>query len=103
MLIATGIIGLPSHEHNFGYEAAGIVRCVGSDVKKVAVGDRVALMAINTLATVVTTTEQLCEKLPDEMSFVDGASMPIVYSTAIYSLIDIAHLKKGQVRRAFLI
>jgi NADPH:quinone reductase-like Zn-dependent oxidoreductase len=92
-----GIIDASSDESAFGYEAAGVVRRVGPDVKHLSIGDRVMAMAIGTFSTSMTTDEMLCEKIPDDMSFADGASMPIVFATAIYSLIDVARLEKGQV------
>jgi len=100
VLVATGFIELSSHELTFGYEAAGVVRRVGPDAKKVCVSDRVVVMAFDAFSTVVTTTELLCEKLPDEISFADGASMPVVFTTSIYCLIDKARLEKGQVRKS---
>jgi NADPH:quinone reductase-like Zn-dependent oxidoreductase len=87
----------PSHERIFGYEAAGVVQRIGPDVKNLAIGDRVVVMAFGTFTTDLITTEILCEKFPDNMSFVDGASMPSVFATAIYSLVDIARLQEGQV------
>ena len=83
----------------FGYEGAGTIRRIGPDVKKFRVGDRVVFTGIKTFSTVVIATEMLYEKLPDDMSFADGASMPLVFMTAIYSLLDIGRLEKGQVRR----
>lgn len=55
-------------------------------------------MPFDTFATVITTTELLCQKLPDEINFEDGVSMPVVYATAIHCLIDKAHLERGQVK-----
>lgn len=91
-----GIISLSSREPYFGYEATGVVKRVGPEVKKLKVGDRALLTGIKTFSTVVTSTELLVDKLPDDLSFVDGASMPLVFTTAIYSLINIGHLEKGQ-------
>ncbi|KAI0868539.1 hypothetical protein GGS24DRAFT_207312 [Hypoxylon argillaceum] len=96
VLVAAGIIPLPSDEMLFGYEAAGIVRQVGPEVTKVAVGDRVITMDNGTFTTALVTSELICEKIPDSMSFADAASMPIVFATAIYALVDIAVLQKGQ-------
>jgi NADPH:quinone reductase-like Zn-dependent oxidoreductase len=91
-----GIIELP--QLTFGYEAAGIVRRIGPEVTKVHVGDRVVLTGIKSFATVVVTSELLCEVLPESISYVDGASMPLVFLTAMCCLMDIGHLEKGQVR-----
>ncbi|KAF9772089.1 hypothetical protein IL306_010202 [Fusarium sp. DS 682] len=94
ILVAMGLIPLP--ELTFGYEAAGIVTRVGPKVTKVRVGDRAIGASIKVFATKVTDTELLFEKIPDSLGFVDGASLGLVFSTAIYSLIDIGHLEKGK-------
>ncbi|KAF7563661.1 hypothetical protein G7046_g476 [Stylonectria norvegica] len=94
VLVAMGIIEL--FPPTFGYEATGIVRRVGPKAEKLNVGDRVALTGFNVFASTVTTTEKLCERLPDELDFTRGASMPLVFATAIYSLITIGGLAKGQ-------
>lgn len=80
----------------FGYEAAGVVRRVGPKAAKLKVGDRAVFMGTKTFSTVVTAPEVLYEKMPDSMSFSEGASMPLVFATAIYSLIDIGQLCQGQ-------
>lgn len=91
-----GLIPLP--ELTFGYEAGGIVRRVGANVTKVQVGDRAICTSINAFATVVKDNQLLFEKIPDSLSFNEVATMGLVFSTAIYSLIDVGRLKKGQVR-----
>lgn len=53
----------------FGLEGAGVVRRIGSQVKTLCVGDRVAIVDRNMLATTVTTLEILCVKLPDNLDF----------------------------------
>ncbi|RYO92343.1 hypothetical protein DL766_010347 [Monosporascus sp. MC13-8B] len=96
VLEAMGVLGLLDHDHGFGYEASGIVRRIGSDVAKVRVGDRVIVMGLEAFQTTLTTPEFLCEKLPYEMSFAEGASMPVVFLTAIHSLVNLGRLEKGQ-------
>ncbi|KAI5927661.1 KR domain-containing protein [Camillea tinctor] len=77
-------------------EASGIVRRIGHDVTRFQVGDRVVAIRSGACSTKIVTTEVLCEKIPDDISFADGASMPIVFATAIYALINIGRLQKGQ-------
>lgn len=84
---------------SIGYEATGIVRRVGPQVERLSVGDRVALLGTHLFASTVTTTEKLCGKIPDELDFTNGASMPLVFATAIYSLINVGGLTQGQVCR----
>ncbi|KAJ3526674.1 hypothetical protein NM208_g11075 [Fusarium decemcellulare] len=94
VLSANGIIEVP--EEGFGLEATGVVARLGPDVKDLRVGDRVILFSRGSFSTSITTSEKLCEVIPDDLSFEDGATMPCVYATAIYSLIDIGGLKHGQ-------
>ncbi|KAH8728017.1 hypothetical protein GQ44DRAFT_757464 [Phaeosphaeriaceae sp. PMI808] len=80
----------------FGYEAAGIVRKVGSKVTKLRVGDRAVAVGISTFTTVITGREVFFEKLPDNISFVEGSCIPTIFITAVYGLIDLARLARGQ-------
>lgn len=73
------------------------MRRTGADVKSVRVGDRVIATCRQGFATVDIVVEATCERLPDELSFRDAVSMPVAFTTAIYSLIDIGKLSKGQV------
>lgn len=90
-----GKIELP--ERTFGYEAAGIVRRIGPNVTNFRAGDRVMFMGVKTFSTVVIATESLCEMLPRDMSFADGAGIPFAFTIAIYCLIKIGNLEKQQV------
>ncbi|KND94632.1 Lovastatin diketide synthase LovF [Tolypocladium ophioglossoides CBS 100239] len=96
---AMGIV--EASDNGFGLEAAGIVRRTGPNVKDLKVGDRVMLIAHSQLrrlafATQVVVSGNLCEKIPDDLSFEDAATMPCVFATSIYSIFNIGNLKKGQ-------
>ncbi|CAI6083821.1 unnamed protein product [Clonostachys chloroleuca] len=95
VLEAMGIIGVVETERRFGLEATGVVKRVGRQVTKVSVGDRVLAMGTGAFSTAFTTLEMLCHKLPDNLSFADGATMVIVFLTAIYALIHTGRLQKG--------
>lgn len=84
-------------EPTFGYEAAGIVRRVGKKVTKLSPGDRAIIVGAGTFSTVVTISEILCEKLPDNISFNEAAGIGTIFSTAVYSLTNLVHITKGQV------
>jgi NADPH:quinone reductase-like Zn-dependent oxidoreductase len=94
VVVATGVIKLP--ELNLGYEGAGIVSRIGPNVKKFRIGDRVLFYGKNTFSSVITATKMLFEKIPDELTFTDASTMPMIFVTAIYSLITIGRLEKGQ-------
>lgn len=85
----------------FGYEAAGIVRRVGLKVTKLCVGDRAVVVGINTFATVLKDPEVYYQKLPDNISFTQGSCIPTVFITAVYGLVELARLSKGQVSISF--
>ncbi|KAJ5496618.1 hypothetical protein N7463_008605 [Penicillium fimorum] len=84
------------HEPKFGYEAAGIIRRVGPKVTKFSVGDRAVVIGVNTFTTVITDREVFFEKLPDHISFVEGACISTIFLTAVYGLADLGRLSEGQ-------
>lgn len=82
----------------FGFEASGTITAVGSDVSSVQVGDRVAALAIEggAYATRLRTRSGFVFKLPADMTFEAGASLPLAYSTAYYSLIEQGRLHEDE-------
>ncbi|KAJ5752415.1 hypothetical protein N7520_009332 [Penicillium odoratum] len=84
------------HEPKFGYETAGIVRRVGPDATKLAVGDRVVGVGERTFTSVINSREVYYEKLPSHISFVEAASIPTIFLTVVYGLRDLGRLEKGQ-------
>ena len=83
-----------------GLEGAGIVRGLGSKVNDFRVGDRVLIFEHGCFSTRIAVSEQLCAKIPSDLSFEEAATMPCVYSTVIHSLLMLGRLEKGQVRRS---
>jgi NADPH2:quinone reductase len=80
-----------------GFDAAGVVIAVGEGVSRVAVGDRVLTsQRSGAFATMVTAAEQSVWRMPDEMSFEDGAAFGLVYLTAYISLIRNAKTQGGE-------
>lgn len=85
--------------HGLGYECCGIVTKVGPDARHLKVGDRVYGSSCGGAFTNrLVLREDLCVRIPDRMSVVEAATMPIVYTTAMYCLEDIANLRAGMVR-----
>ncbi|KAJ5993473.1 kinase subdomain-containing protein [Penicillium sp. IBT 35674x] len=93
LMVAMGLVG---NKDQIGFEGSGIVRQVGSDVKGFSLGDRVIACYKGILKSRIAIDSERCWKIPDEMSLADAASMPTVYATAIYSLIELGNLQKGQ-------
>ena len=97
MLYAVGVLRAVMDEIPLGLEVAGVVRRVGSAVQDVRVGDRVLAMPPSACAkTTVVVPSSLVQRIPDNLSFEDAATMPICYSTVIESFINLGQLGKGQ-------
>lgn len=80
-----------------GSEVAGVVRAVGEGVADVEVGTRV--MAFTTLggyATQALAPAHHVYPIPDELSFVDAAVIPVAYGTSYHGLIDRARVAAGE-------
>ncbi|KIM98727.1 hypothetical protein OIDMADRAFT_57071 [Oidiodendron maius Zn] len=80
----------------FGCEAAGIIRKVGLAVTDFKVGDRIISFDNGMLATRNQVSAQLCAKIPELVSYKDGAKLLAVYGTVIHSLLDLCNIQKGQ-------
>jgi acyl transferase domain-containing protein/NADPH:quinone reductase-like Zn-dependent oxidoreductase/acyl carrier protein/NADP-dependent 3-hydroxy acid dehydrogenase YdfG len=76
---------------SLGDECAGTVVAVGDGVEDLAPGDRVAAIA-SAFASRVTVDRRLVARLPDHVSFAEGATIPISFLTADYALDRLAHL-----------
>ena len=79
-----------------GYEVAGVIDRVGEGVKGFAEGDRV--MGIPYFGgytdTLCIATRQVF-KLPEKMTFEEGAAMPVVYGTAHNMMLFCGNLREG--------
>lgn len=91
-------LGVMAHKDEFGMEASGVVRRCGRNVKDLQPGDRLMVCKPGLFRTRTVVSRDRCNRSPDSLSFEDAASMPVVYSTAYYCLIEIGRLEKGQVR-----
>jgi NADPH:quinone reductase-like Zn-dependent oxidoreductase len=79
-----------------GYEVAGEVESVGDRVSEFQVGDRVVGgTRFGGQAELVTVPEAQAFALPDELSFEQGAAVPVNYGTAYAALILMGSLRKG--------
>ena len=79
-----------------GMESAGIVEAVGPGVTSVAVGDRVFGRARGSHATHVLFDEVHTLRLPDSLSFVEGAAIPVGWLTAWHALVTVARSRAGE-------
>ncbi len=79
-----------------GVECAGVISRVGSNVKQIAIGDRVCSLVLGAFKTFARVSAAMIQKIPDDMSFSQAAVLPVVFATAYYALYDIARMKKGE-------
>ena len=80
-----------------GYEVAGEVESVGEGVSSVEPGERVlAGTRFNGQAELVTVRENLVYKLPERLSFEEGAAFPVNYATAQAGLVVMGGLEAGE-------
>ena len=80
-----------------GYEVAGEVESVGDGIQSVKLGDRVlAATRFNGQAELVTVRENMVYRLPEHLSFEEGAAFPVNYSTAQAGLVVMGGLKPGE-------
>jgi NADPH2:quinone reductase len=72
-----------------GGDGAGVVEAVGDGVKKLKAGDRVYLAhpLTGTYAEYTLALESQAHKLPDSISFSQGAGVYVAYATAYYGLV----------------
>jgi NADPH:quinone reductase-like Zn-dependent oxidoreductase len=86
---------------SLGYEAAGIVDALGKDVEGFAVGDLVNLMPsfsmndYTTYAEVIIAPHSAVVKQPPSLSFVEAASIWMMFVTAYGALIEDARVTRG--------
>ncbi|KGO67796.1 Acyl transferase/acyl hydrolase/lysophospholipase [Penicillium italicum] len=79
-----------------GQECSGIVTQVGAAVSDFKIGDRVCAMSPGSLSTFTRCPASGSWAIPDDMPFEIAASIPAVFCTAYYSLIDLGRLTKDE-------
>ena len=80
-----------------GLECAGIVTATGKDVKDVNVGDEVMATAPSCLGKFAYPKAFHVVQKPENISFTDAATLPVVYVTAYYSLgLSLPYPKRGE-------
>ncbi|KAK6827388.1 polyketide synthase [Apiospora arundinis] len=96
VLETMGIIECADPERIATTEGSGVIRRIGPDVTEFRMGDRVMALGYGFYSTTVISTDLLCAKLPDDIHWTHGASMPVVFLTAIQALLNIGRLERGQ-------
>lgn len=79
-----------------GYEVSGVIDALGEGVTAPAVGTRViALTHFGGHADTVIVSAANAIPMPDEMSFEEGAALPVVYLTAFHMLFRVGQVRPG--------
>ncbi|MGW2162275.1 SDR family NAD(P)-dependent oxidoreductase [Nonomuraea sp. NPDC001699] len=79
-----------------GGEAAGVVLEVGPEVEGLEPGDRVVGLVDGGFGPVVVAGSSVLVKIPEGMSFEEAATIPVVFLTVFYGLMDLADLRAGE-------
>lgn len=90
--MATGRFDL----NTYSLTCCGIVTKMGAGVKSFAVGDRVCGMAPGNFGNFVRTSAVSVQKFDTNERSDQIASLPVSYITAVYSLMHLARLQKGE-------
>lgn len=84
------------HSDSFSDECSGVITQVGSDVKNLKVGDMVYCQSFSKFGNFVRDKAAFCQKLEGDDTLEGTATLPIAFSTAIYGLVDLGRLEKGE-------
>ncbi|MFI0897248.1 SDR family NAD(P)-dependent oxidoreductase [Streptomyces sp. NPDC020983] len=77
-------------------EGAGVIVEVGPGVTGLAVGDRVMGLLSHGAGPLSVAEHRLLARMPDGISYAEGATVPVVFLTAYYGLAEIAGVTRGQ-------
>jgi acyl transferase domain-containing protein/acyl carrier protein len=80
----------------FGDEVGGIVAAVGSDVTRFKPGDRVFGLAVFGLATQTIARGSDVHRIPNDLSFEEAATLPVVFMTSWHVLKNVARLRRDE-------
>ncbi|MGQ0842401.1 beta-ketoacyl synthase N-terminal-like domain-containing protein, partial [Actinokineospora sp.] len=86
----------PGEAGLLGSEAAGVVVEIGPDVRGIAVGERVLGLVAGGFGSVVVVDERNVIRVPQGWSWEAAASVPVVFLTAYFGLVDLAGLRPGE-------
>ncbi len=89
-------LGIVPDQAVMGTEGAGVVLEVGSRVTDLAVGDRVFGLLAGCFAPVAVAERRGLVRMRPEWTFAEAASVPTVFLTAYYGLVDLAGAKAGE-------
>ncbi|OWZ20526.1 Alcohol dehydrogenase [Phytophthora megakarya] len=96
----TGKVPTAEHPFGIGFDAAGTVVEVGSEAKRLKVGDQVYAMtpftACGTVADYAVLDEDLVALKPHNLTFDQAASIPLIGLTSYQALLEHAKMQKDE-------
>ncbi|GAB3725688.1 hypothetical protein GCM10027598_43680 [Amycolatopsis oliviviridis] len=91
------VLGMyPGEAGPLGCEVAGTVLATGAEVTDLAPGDRVMGMVHGGIGPVAIGERPFLTRVPDGWTDEQAATVPLVFLTAYYALVDLAGLKAGE-------
>ena len=84
------------HSNTFSDECSGVIVQVGSEVKDLKIGDLVYCQSFSKFGNFVRDKAAFCQPLQPGDTLEGAATLPIAFSTAIYGLMDLGRLEKGE-------
>jgi myxalamid-type polyketide synthase MxaB len=79
-----------------GDECAGTIAAVGEGVEGLQIGDEVVALAPGSFSSHVCVASDLVVPKPDNLSFAEAATLPVVFLTAYYTLYRLAKISAGK-------
>ncbi len=95
-LLDEGLLAGGMSSAALGFECAGQVVRVGSQVQGLAVGDHVMGFAADAFSSHVTSPAQSFVKVPAGMPLEAATTIPVAFSTAWFALNEVARLRAGE-------
>ncbi|WP_327091566.1 SDR family NAD(P)-dependent oxidoreductase [Nonomuraea sp. NBC_01738] len=89
-------LGMVPDQHVLGNEAAGVVVETGAAVTGLRPGDRVMGLFSGSFAPLAVTDHRMLARVPDGWTLERAASVPVVFLTAYYGLVDVGRIAPGQ-------
>jgi len=96
VLSALGSLAGQADVRRLGGECSGCIVAVGSGVQDFQVGESVVALARGGLATDINVDQRLVAPMPTDMSFEDGAGVPLAHMTAAWALHFLARIREGE-------
>lgn len=91
-------LGAIDGEGGLGLEASGVIRRTGHNVKHLQPGDTLSVLGTGLYTSRFVTSSKMCFPIASGITLKDASTIPVAYGTAIYSLLTVGQLEKGQVR-----